>query len=55
MAQLNSDDTKKQLTQLVGALDEEMLLSLLVKNLYDNFELLFFKVQCSHFIKELIK
>ena len=43
MAQLNSDDTKKQLTQLVGALDEEMLLSLLVKNLYDNFELLFLK------------
>jgi len=43
MAQLNSDDTKKQLTQLVGALDEEMLLSLLVKNLYDNFELLYLK------------
>ena len=43
MAQLNSDDTKKQLTQLVGALDEEMLLSLLDKNLYDNFELLFLK------------
>ena len=43
MAQCSSDDTKRQLTQLVGALDEEMLLSLLVKNFYDNFELLFLK------------
>ncbi|MGZ3611345.1 MAG: RNA polymerase sigma factor [Ktedonobacteraceae bacterium] len=43
MAQLNSDDTKKLLTLLADALDEEMLLSLLAKNLYDNFELLFLK------------
>jgi RNA polymerase sigma-70 factor (ECF subfamily) len=43
MAQQNSDDTKKLLILLVDALDEEMLKSLLAKNLHDNFELLFLK------------
>src|SRR5574340_1571346 len=43
MEQQNSEQTKKQLTLLVGALDEEILLSLLAKNVYDNFELLFLK------------
>jgi RNA polymerase sigma-70 factor, ECF subfamily len=43
MAQHNSDDTMKRLTLLAETLDEEMLLSLLAKNLHDNFELFFFK------------
>src|SRR5437773_1763977 len=43
MAQHNSNDTTKLLTLLAGTLDEEMLLSLLAKNLNDNFELLFLK------------